>query len=54
MPSFLYYTDLNDLNYHLKSLDFDNAEFQIRSDKALEIVYRINVGENQVPPSKDT
>ncbi|GAU19887.1 hypothetical protein TSUD_171130 [Trifolium subterraneum] len=54
MPSFLYYTDLDDLNYHLKSLDFDNAEYQIHNDKALEMVYRVNVGLIQVPPNQDT
>ncbi|RHN44461.1 putative protein kinase RLK-Pelle-CrRLK1L-1 family [Medicago truncatula] len=54
MPSFLYYTDLNDPKYLLKSLDFDNTEYQIHNDKALEMVYRVNVGQNQVPPNQDT
>ena len=50
MPSFLYYTDLNDTNYHLKSLDFDNTEYQIRSDKALEMVYRVKTGAESLTP----
>ncbi|PNX78924.1 receptor-like protein kinase FERONIA-like protein, partial [Trifolium pratense] len=54
MPSFLYYTNLDDINYHLKSLDLDNTEYQVRNSKALETVYRVNVGDNQVPPSNDT
>jgi hypothetical protein len=54
MPSFLYYTDLEDTKYHFKFLGSDNTKYQIRNDKALEMVYRVNVGENQVPASKDT
>ncbi|GAU41901.1 hypothetical protein TSUD_170120 [Trifolium subterraneum] len=54
MPSFLYYTDLDDSNYHLNLLDTDNREYQIHNDKALEMVYRVNVGQNQVPPNQDT
>jgi len=54
MPSFLYYTNLSDTNYHLKSLDLHNTEYQIHNDKALEMLYRINVGDNDVPPSNDT
>jgi len=54
MPSYLYYTNLNDTNYHFNSLDLDNTEYQIQSNKALETVYRVNVGESQVPPGNDT
>ncbi|XP_058736475.1 receptor-like protein kinase FERONIA [Vicia villosa] len=56
MPSFLYYTDLDDTNYHLNLLGFDDSasEFPVRNDKALETVYRVNVGDNQVPPNDDT
>ncbi|KAK2359578.1 receptor protein kinase FERONIA [Trifolium repens] len=54
MPSFLYYTDLEETNYHFKFLGSDNKEYQILNDKALEMVYRVNVGDNQVPASKDT
>ncbi|KEH21724.1 putative protein kinase RLK-Pelle-CrRLK1L-1 family [Medicago truncatula] len=54
MPSFLYYTNLNDPKYYLKSLDFDNTNYQVLNDKALETVYRVNVGESQVPPGDDT
>ncbi|MCH93709.1 receptor-like protein kinase feronia-like, partial [Trifolium medium] len=54
MPSLLYFTDLNDTKYNLNFLDFDNIENQIRNDKALEMVYRVNVGQNQVPPNEDT
>ncbi|WJX80805.1 hypothetical protein P8452_63756 [Trifolium repens] len=54
MPPFLYYTNISDINYHLKSLDTDNTEYPILNDKALEMVYRVNVGDNQVPASKDT
>ncbi|XP_045797917.1 receptor-like protein kinase FERONIA [Trifolium pratense] len=54
MPSFLYYTNLDDTNYHFKFIGSDNTEYQIRNDKALEMVYRVNVGANQVPPSNDT
>ncbi|MCH97990.1 feronia receptor-like kinase, partial [Trifolium medium] len=56
MPSFLYYTNFtDDLNYHLKSLDTaDNPDYQIQNNKALEMLYRVNVGQNQVPPNQDT
>ncbi|KEH21704.1 putative protein kinase RLK-Pelle-CrRLK1L-1 family [Medicago truncatula] len=54
MPSFLYYTNLSDTNYHLKILDFDSGEYQILNNKAMETVYRVNAGENQVPPNYDT
>ncbi|XP_058736491.1 putative receptor-like protein kinase At5g39000 [Vicia villosa] len=56
MPSFLYYTDLDDMNYHIKFLGFDDSasEYQIRKDKAFETVYRVNIGDNQVPPNEDT
>ncbi|MCH81996.1 feronia receptor-like kinase [Trifolium medium] len=58
MPSFLYYTNLTDTNYHIKSVEFDSNQYQyqyqVLNDKALEMVYRVNVGDNQVPPSKDT
>ena len=54
MPSFLYYTNLSDPNSYLKSLDFNNSAYQIQDNKALEMVYRVNVGDNQVPPSDDT
>ncbi|CAK8540757.1 unnamed protein product [Lathyrus sativus] len=56
MPSFLYYTDLSDTNYHFNLLGFDDSssEYKIRNDKALETVYRVNVGDNQVPPNVDT
>ncbi|RHN44465.1 putative non-specific serine/threonine protein kinase [Medicago truncatula] len=54
MPSFLYYTNPDDLNYYFKLIGFDNREYEIRNDKALEMVYRVNVGENQVQPSDDT
>jgi len=53
MPSFLYYTNLSDPKYHLKSLDLDNTDYQVFNDKALETVYRVNVGGNQVPPNQD-
>ncbi|GAU41900.1 hypothetical protein TSUD_170110 [Trifolium subterraneum] len=58
MPPFLYYTDLTDTNYNIKSVEFDSNQYQyqyqVLSDKALEMVYRVNVGDNQVPPSNDT
>jgi len=54
MPSFLYYTNLSDPKYDLISLDFDNTDYQVLNDKALETVYRVNVGGNQVPPNQDT
>ncbi|PNX80190.1 receptor-like protein kinase FERONIA-like protein, partial [Trifolium pratense] len=56
VPSFLYYTDPNDLDYHIKSLDYDNdnTEYNILKDKALEMVYRVNVGLKPVPPNEDT
>ncbi|KEH21705.1 feronia receptor-like kinase [Medicago truncatula] len=54
MPSFLYYTNLNDPNYYLKPVDSEYTEYRIHKDKALEMVYRVNVGQNQVPPSDDT
>ncbi|KAI5432364.1 putative receptor-like protein kinase At5g39000 [Lathyrus oleraceus] len=56
LPSFLYYTDLDDTNYHFNLLGFDNSAnpYQIRSDKALEMVYRVNVGGTQVPANDDT
>lgn len=54
MPSFLYYTNLTDTNYHSKVIGSDNREYQIREDKDLEMVYRVNVGDNQVSPNDDT
>ncbi|XP_058736476.1 receptor-like protein kinase FERONIA [Vicia villosa] len=56
MPSFLYYTNPDDSNYHINFLSFGNtaAEYQINTDNALEMVYRVNVGDNQVPSSADT
>ncbi|CAK8540756.1 unnamed protein product [Lathyrus sativus] len=56
MPSFLYYTDLNDTNYHFNLLGFDDSasDYHIHNDKALEMVYRVNVGGNQVPAYDDT
>jgi len=54
MPSFLYYTNPADLNYHFNLISFDNSGYEIRNDKALEMVYRVNIGENEVQPSDDT
>ncbi|KEH29813.1 putative protein kinase RLK-Pelle-CrRLK1L-1 family [Medicago truncatula] len=54
MPSFLYYTNLNDSNHHLKLLGLENMKYKISSDKVLETVYRVSVGDNQVPRSNDT
>ncbi|XP_045793497.1 receptor-like protein kinase FERONIA [Trifolium pratense] len=54
MPPFLYYSDLSDLNYQIRSVDTDTTDYKIQNDKALEMVYRVNVGDNQVPPSNDT
>jgi len=54
MPSFLYYTNLSDINYRLKSLGSDLNDYQVQTDKSLETVYRVNVGGNQVPPDQDT
>jgi len=54
MPSFLYYTNLNNSNHHLKLLGLENMKYKIGSDKVLETVYRVSVGDNQVPPSNDT
>jgi len=54
MPSFLYYTNPADLNYHFNLIGFDNSEYEIRNDKALEMVYRVNIGDNEVQPSDDT
>jgi len=54
MPSFLYYTDLNDTNYHFNFLGLENTKYQVRNNKALEMVYRVNVGDNQVPLGNDT
>ncbi|XP_024625927.1 receptor-like protein kinase FERONIA [Medicago truncatula] len=54
MPSFLYYTNLSDPNYHLTLLDFDSNEYHIPNNKAMETVYRVSVGESQVPPGDDT
>ncbi|KAL5095774.1 hypothetical protein RYX36_000101 [Vicia faba] len=52
MPSFLYYTNLDDSNYRFKFLDFDQ-EYQILKDIALETVYRVNVGGTQVAANDD-
>ncbi|MCH93964.1 feronia receptor-like kinase, partial [Trifolium medium] len=54
MPSFLYYSDLDDLNYHITSVDTGTTDYKIQNDKALEMLYRVNVGQNQVPPNNDT
>ncbi|CAK8540754.1 unnamed protein product [Lathyrus sativus] len=54
MPSFLYYTNLGDPNYVFKLVDYENNDYIIRNDKALEMVYRVNVAGSQVPPADDT
>ncbi|MCI06233.1 feronia receptor-like kinase, partial [Trifolium medium] len=54
MPSFLYYSDLDDINYRIRSVDTGTTDYKIQNDKALEMVYRVNVGQNQVPPNDDT
>ena len=54
MPSFLYYTNLTDQDYRINLPGSDNTEYQVLNDKALEMVYRVNVGENQVPANQDT
>ncbi|KAK2413159.1 receptor protein kinase FERONIA [Trifolium repens] len=54
MPSFLYYTNPIDTNNLIKSLDFNTTNYQIFDNQALEMVYRVNVGDIQVPASKDT
>ncbi|WJX75356.1 hypothetical protein P8452_58897 [Trifolium repens] len=57
MPSYLYYTNLSDSSYHLKSLDpFDNnnADYQIQNNTSLEMLYRVNVGQREVPSNEDT
>ncbi|MED6225582.1 hypothetical protein PIB30_094961 [Stylosanthes scabra] len=53
MPSFLYYTDLsNDTGFEL--VGQGTVSYQLQSDKALETLYRVNVGGSQVPTAKDT
>ncbi|WJX80815.1 hypothetical protein P8452_63763 [Trifolium repens] len=54
MPSFLYYSDFDDINYRIRSVDTGTTDYKIQNDKALEMVYRVNVGQNQVPPNNDT
>ncbi|KAJ1406541.1 Serine-threonine/tyrosine-protein kinase, catalytic domain [Sesbania bispinosa] len=54
MPPFLYYTNLSDLDYKFKQVGHGDTSFQIQKDKALDTLYRVNVGDNQVPPSNDT
>ena len=54
MPSFLYYTNLSDPNYYFKPVDPEYTEYRIHKDKALEMVYRVNVGDSQVPANQDT
>ncbi|KEH21720.1 feronia receptor-like kinase [Medicago truncatula] len=54
MPSFLYYTNLSDQDYRIKLPGSDNTEYQVLNNKALETVYRVNVGQNQVPANQDT
>ncbi|KAJ1376733.1 Serine-threonine/tyrosine-protein kinase, catalytic domain [Sesbania bispinosa] len=56
MPPFLYYTNTSDLDFKVKPklVGHDGTPFQIQHDKALETLYRVNVGDNQVPASNDT
>ncbi|KAK2413152.1 receptor protein kinase FERONIA [Trifolium repens] len=54
MPSFLYYSDLDDINYYIRSVDTGTTDYKIQNEKALEMLYRVNVGQNQVPPNNDT
>ncbi|RHN44453.1 putative protein kinase RLK-Pelle-CrRLK1L-1 family [Medicago truncatula] len=54
MPSFLYYTNLSDQDYRIKLDGSEDIPYQILNDKALEMVYRVNVGRIQVPPNQDT
>ncbi|KAK2359571.1 receptor protein kinase FERONIA [Trifolium repens] len=51
MPPFLYYSAPD---YHFNFLTLDGNEYRITNDKALEMVYRVNVGQRQVPPNEDT
>ncbi|KAL1360960.1 hypothetical protein AAHE18_04G216200 [Arachis hypogaea] len=53
MPPYLYYTDPS------KSSGFEFVGhgisiYQLESEKALQTLYRINVGEKQIPPQQDT
>ncbi|KAI9075438.1 hypothetical protein K1719_042595 [Acacia pycnantha] len=52
MPTFLYYTKPEDLQ---SMLLIDGAQqYPVKSNRALETVYRINVGGGQIPPERDT
>ncbi|KAK7295479.1 hypothetical protein RJT34_18404 [Clitoria ternatea] len=56
MPAFLYYTNLtNDLDPgKFKVVGHGTTPYRILSGQALDTVYRVNVGEKQVPPGEDT
>ncbi|XP_061365892.1 receptor-like protein kinase FERONIA [Gastrolobium bilobum] len=57
MPTHLYYSDPNvdDPNLEVKLVGPDNyTPHPIQNSKALETLYRVNVGDPQVPPSNDT
>ncbi|KAK7295476.1 hypothetical protein RJT34_18385 [Clitoria ternatea] len=56
MPPFLYYTDPNDRESDPTKFQIvgGGSGYQIQSDRALENLYRVNVGGNELPPSHDT
>ncbi|CAJ2669143.1 unnamed protein product [Trifolium pratense] len=54
MPPFLYYSNLDDLNYHIKLVGTETIDYKIHNNTALETIYRVNVGDDQVPPNQDT
>jgi len=55
MPPFLYYTHPNESPSKVNLVgDKATTPYDISKDKALETLYRVNVGEIQIPPSEDT
>ncbi|XP_028795608.1 receptor-like protein kinase FERONIA [Neltuma alba] len=52
MPTFLYYTNPDDLQG--MTLDGGTQQYQVKNNKALETMYRVNVGGSHIPPEKDT
>ncbi|KAK7295485.1 hypothetical protein RJT34_18402 [Clitoria ternatea] len=56
MPPLLYYTDPNDREWDPTKFQIvgGGSGYQIQSDRALENLYRVNVGGNDLPPSHDT
>ncbi|XP_020233031.1 receptor-like protein kinase FERONIA [Cajanus cajan] len=54
MPPYLYYTNPNVDNAELPQPVGEGASYTIQNNCALETMYRLRVGDQEIPPSQDT